>query len=543
MKLLSTLVISVFASSAWALVDVKNATYNDTWTDHAYSGTGFDLKFVRSYRSRSLSNGMLGFGWCTNFETTLEKTPENTAIVTECGDGLETVFLPKGAQGSDMKKVVEEIIREARKKERSQKEAYFQSLREQLVDNAKLRYETAKKFGVIKETKEVAEYISTAVATDILKKVADGYQRQLPDGTSQKFNTAGKLTHVFDRNGNFLKINYRGDVIADMVDNNGRKLTFQFHSSNKKVKQISGPGNVKSEYTFDANSNLISAVNSDGKFSYEYDDLHNLTKVTFPDKTTKSLTYDKNRDWVTSLKDRSNCKEDYTYTLSKDDPKNHYSSGVTKVCDGKVTAKSHYEFWYKEQKDTGSTFLSKITMDVNGDKTETQYHEKWGKPIVLVHNGKKTIFEYNEQGLIKTRQIGKEMAKFRYDNPFNKVSQVTIGSRVTNFEYDEKGNPKSAKNSSGQYVKLEYDRNGRVASIVDQAKRHLNIKYDEQFGRTKLIERPGVGSIRFTYKSSGEVDKFDPIPASGGEVIASQVLATFNNVREIFSPGGVDLGF
>ena len=55
------------ASPAFALVDMKNANYTNTWTDMEIPGSGYDFKIIRTYNSRSLFNGIFGFGWCSDF--------------------------------------------------------------------------------------------------------------------------------------------------------------------------------------------------------------------------------------------------------------------------------------------------------------------------------------------------------------------------------------------------------------------------------------------------------------------------------------------
>ena len=56
----------LFSAQAHALVDMKNANYSNTWIDMDVPGSGYDLKIVRTYNSRSLFNGMFGFGWCSD---------------------------------------------------------------------------------------------------------------------------------------------------------------------------------------------------------------------------------------------------------------------------------------------------------------------------------------------------------------------------------------------------------------------------------------------------------------------------------------------
>ncbi|MEQ1663892.1 MAG: DUF6531 domain-containing protein, partial [Bdellovibrionales bacterium] len=84
---------------ALALVDMRNANYSDTWTDLQVRGPGYNLALKRSYNSRTLYNGMFGFGWCTDFETKLEVTPENNLRITQCGAGAEVEFTQASVSG------------------------------------------------------------------------------------------------------------------------------------------------------------------------------------------------------------------------------------------------------------------------------------------------------------------------------------------------------------------------------------------------------------------------------------------------------------
>src|ERR1019366_8397054 len=158
------------------------------------------------------------------------------------------------------------------------------------------------------------------------------YTRTTLDGTVQKFKLNGKLDKIYDHNGNYLSLTYEGKLLHDVTDNSGRKLSFAYYDTGK-IKSISGPGGIKSEYKFKNNSDLIYGKASSGNvYTYEYDDLHNLTKIIFPDKTFKEMTYNKNMDWVTSFRDTDGCVENYDYKASADSPKDHFWATVDKKC-------------------------------------------------------------------------------------------------------------------------------------------------------------------------------------------------------------------
>lgn len=56
----------IFSAPAFAIVDMKSANYSESWTDLIVPGVGYDLRINRAYNSRSLFNGLFGFGWCSD---------------------------------------------------------------------------------------------------------------------------------------------------------------------------------------------------------------------------------------------------------------------------------------------------------------------------------------------------------------------------------------------------------------------------------------------------------------------------------------------
>jgi hypothetical protein len=86
--ILTALAFTFSSSVAFAIVDMKSANFSDNWTDLTVPGVGYDLRVNRSYNSRSLFNGLFGFGWCSDYETKIEVTPESNLKLTECGGGM-----------------------------------------------------------------------------------------------------------------------------------------------------------------------------------------------------------------------------------------------------------------------------------------------------------------------------------------------------------------------------------------------------------------------------------------------------------------------
>lgn len=548
MKKLLAVLVFLMGAQAFALVDMKNANYSNTWIDMDVPGTGYDLKIIRTYNSRSLFNGMFGFGWCSDFETSMEVNAEGNIKVKECGGGLEVTFSPREVTKKDVENTISQIVAKVKaQKKVGVTEAYLRNLQSQLLEDDNMRAAMAHQYGISVPVKEGTKFYANGREVEHFVFNKTYYTRTLPDGSSQRFSPQGRLLYIYDKNGNYLKFDYDHDMISKLEDNNGRRLTFKYYA-NKKVKTIMGPNGLLAEYKFANLDDLSSVTNAWRKtYGYQYDELHNLTKATWPDKTFVALKYDKKNDWVTSFTDRDKCVESYRYEFSQNDPKNHYWSTVKKVCGKDVLADNKYEFWHKQRPD-GQYFLQRVMTTINGNVTDIVYHEIFGKPLSIRRNAERVSFDYFPDGLVKTKTAGNMKMEYQYESTFKKVSQVkttfynekakVVAVKTTQFRYDPKGNLTFAQNSDGQKISMTYDNRGRIASITDQARKVVRIQYEERYGKPSVVTRPGLGTIRVSYKPNGEIKK---VTSSEGPTVAMQVASTFNNLLDIIAPATAEL--
>lgn len=540
MKYLIAIIITVLSATSFALVDMQNANFTETWVDLEIPDTGYNLKVERAYNSRTLHNGIFGFGWCSNFETSLEILADGRIKRVQCGAGQEITYAPKSFDRKDIEQGINNIIAAIRKEKPSVSPRDIQALTKKLREDTHFRDSETQRLGVKRPVKEGTVFYAEGNSAEKIVLRKGFYVREIVDGSSERFNTDGQLTYLYDKNQNYLKLEYNKNVLTTMVTSSGRRLTFQY-TPNGKVKEIRGPNGLKTEYKYEKLNDLVYAKNAKGEVTtYQYDALHNVTKITYADKTTKTLKYNQDKDWVVELKDRNNCIEKYDYTVSKTDPKNNYFSHVEKKCDGKVVNKSKYGFWFKNKKNSAGAYLAKLQIDNNGIKSDIEYHDVFEKPISIKTDKELTRYTYYPNGLLKTKQVNKQVINFKYNN-LNKVSEVSEnGKGTTKFTYDKLGNLVSAVNSGGQSVKLEYDTKGRIVKIFDQAKRLILIEYDERFGKPKTVERPGVGKIVVTYEKDGTISKARS--QNNDPTVAVQVASAFNNLIDIITPAGVNIG-
>ena len=545
----SSLAIILFSISAKAIVDMKNANYSNTWTDFHLDGTGYDLKLERTYNSRTLFNGIFGFGWCTNFETKLDVTSESNLKIKECGAGSELVFSQREISRQDVEKTVDFIISKMKaEKVAGRNDEFYKKKKEEFLESDDLRAYEAKKYGMTSKLVDGSKFLANGKEVDSIIFKSSYYERTLPDGSKQRFNAQGQLTHMYDKNGNMLKLEYdKVGLLKEVADTNARKLTFKYYP-NKKVHQILGPNSLKAEYQYQNVDDLSYSIDSK-KYAtkYKYDDLHNLTDITFTDGSKVNIKYDQNNDWVIGFVDRDKCSETYGYEVDKKDPKGHFWSTVKKVCGKETVAQSKYEFWHK-QKANGEYVLSRVLSIENDKEVDISYHETFGRPISIRKNGEKMTYEYTSDGLVKSKTTNNVKLSFEYGAAIKKPTKVSIenfnekgkkvNSRFTKFQYDTKGNLNYAENSDGQKIELSYDNKGRITQIVDQAKKVVKLQYEEKYNKPVIVARPGLGSIKVAYKPNGDISKVD---SKEGPSVAMQVASTFNNLLDIIAPATQEL--
>lgn len=554
------LVLLLFIPPAFAIVDMKSANYSETFNTLQVPGIGYDLRVALTYNSRSLYNGKFGYGWCSDFETKIEQTPDGNLRLTECGGGMEIMYLSKSYRPEGRKELIKQIMVEVKKKRPDLKPDYFANLEKEMVTNEFMREEFAKRLGVRSKIADGETFYANGKEAEFITLKNGTYKRNSPDGTYELFDSQGHMTHMYDKNSNYLKLSWDKDQLVGVADNLGRKLTIKYNPTTKKVAEVVGPSGLVARYVVKG-EDLVEIVDSKKEtFKFTYNDVHNLTRIDLPDKTYKALTYNDDKDWVTSFRNPKGCIETYDYETEKSDPRNHFWSNVEKKCGTKVTNKSKYEFWHKARPDGLGVYLARVRSDNNGAITDITYHDTFGKPLSVVKNGVRTDYSYYTNGFVHTKKEPGRLLTYEYKNACNKVSQLNIEyfdiektatktaakrnvsaekAKITKtvktvFVYDtKKCNLAAAENSDGQKIKLQYDNNGRISEIEDQSKRLVKIKYEEEFGKPSIVTRPGLGTIYVKYKPDGEILK---VESKEGEGVARQVASIFNNMLDIIAP-------
>ena len=532
------IILGLYSFSSLGGVNLKNGNFYINYTDVIVSGQGPELSIVRTYNSKSTHKGWFGFGWGSDFETSLDVSPDGSVTIFENGSGARTRFVPKGSL--DPEEGVNKIISEMKKKA-SLSDVVVENLKEKLMGDSEPRLAYARKFGVDTEIRVGAVLYSSVRGSQKVVKTSTGYKRVFEDGKFETFDNDGNLTQIMAKDGYKIFLNYRDDRVVSIKDTKAKQLFFDWFESGR-VKSISTGSKFKASYEYDG-ENLVSSTDIAGNtFKFVYDSFHNLTNVKYKDGREMEITYAPQTQFVTKVKDKDGLETEYEYGKNSKNPNLHYWTIVKKKSKSGKEFSSKYEYELKKRPD-GSQYTYRILEDIEGFVTETTYSECCGLPLKIVKGEEVTTFEYNERGLLTKRKSSDgDFVELEYHPKLSKITKVVNPNGWTKFEYDKKGNLFKALNNIGKAVLLKYDRSGRITAMVDVDKkkdirRSLAFKYNA-LGKPTEIDLKKVGKINVEYDDFGEIKN---VSSNSGKKMAVEVTQAFQSLLEIVRPAGVNL--
>ncbi|MBT3585290.1 MAG: RHS repeat protein [Halobacteriovoraceae bacterium] len=523
---------------AVAGVNLKNGNFYITYSDIVVPGGGHPLEIVRTYNSKSTEKGWFGFGWGSDYETFLTVSADGSVVVHENGAGALTRFVPKTAV--DGKAAATKIIAAMRKKTPIN-EKVANDLVKKLSEDAELRQAYARKFGVKATLASGTQLFSNTRGLQTLNKIKKGFQRLYNDGKVETFNESGKLIQIKDKNGYKVDVAYKAGFVKTIKDSQAKQLFFEWFPDGK-VKAIFSVGDKKTSYKYHGEDLIDSTDVSGNKYAYGYDGNHNMTSISYSDKSKMKITYTPQTQFVASVTNRNGESTGYKYEANKKNPEFHYWTKVTKTAPSGKKVENRYEYEIKTRPD-GSQYTYRILTVINNLKTETIYSECCSLPLKIARGKHVTNFEYNDKGLLVKKNSTKgDFVQLDYHKKYNKITRVKNNKGWTEFKYDKGGNLSKAWNNKGKSVLLIYDRRGRITKMVDKntksnKQRTLTFKYNAM-GKPVEISMSKVGKIHVAYDNYGEIKK---VESKAGHKMALQVTQAFQSLLSIVKPAGVNL--
>jgi hypothetical protein len=299
--------------------------------DASYRNSFIDTKEIRrTYNSRSLYSGYFGFGWCSNLEKNLNIINKDITL-KNCDSDSPFVLMDES-----------------------------NSLKTRTFENPVTREKIFFKGGT--------------------------YTHYLQNGEIRVFDRKGQLTNIISEDGSKIALEYNLGILVRLKNNDGLTLQFYFNDTNQIIKIESSDG-TNALYLYEK-ENLIQTVDfKKQSYLFDYNELNNMTRVTYPNKTEENIAYNNDNDRVLKIQLQDNCVDYYDFRKQSN---TREISTLTRKCDNKTIHQYIYEFWYKQRSD-GLKYLEKYKIRQNTQTLEMTYLPFDNVPVRILKNGKDLI--------------------------------------------------------------------------------------------------------------------------------------------------------
>jgi RHS repeat-associated protein len=521
-------------------VNVMTGNKYEEVLDLSVSTPGIPLEFRRSYNSRVIHDGKLGYGWTHNFNLSLEVLESNQPkrVVIRDGDGRALYFTEYDRTGSEI---------------------LFSG-----------------ESGVKDRLKQV---ISTG----------ECFLRRKDGNLTYEFNSGGSLVEISDPNGNTLILTYTSGNLTQVSNNFGKALSIQY--SNGRISTVTDSKSQSIEYDY-SNGNLTEVTYPDqNSIGYGYNNQNHPHFLTDKYDTDDNLighwdydTWGRVTTYYSHLKDSVPQERiDFSYEspgtlLTRSTGVTTYTTSVVdrmKVIneiEGCSTCGSvHKRFEYSDRLDltdltaisdsvehtthytyddpanpwdqVGEILTVTEALGLTGERTTsyTYTHRQDDpfiltestetKPSVLASQQNKVItIDYDTQGKVTSREeagytliSGTPTSRtyttaYQY-NSYGQLTQIngprTDLSDITTLEYYD--NDSGEGNNRGQLMTItnalnqstsfsNYDANGNVGTITDPNGVAAVYTYDERNRVATITNQTTSAEIQYFYNSHGMLD-------------------------------------
>ena len=354
---------------------------------------------------------------------------------------------------------------------------FLYDMRLTLVDNflfsgVQLRYADGQMVNF--EGDGAGAFTSPESVQDVLEKIGDEYVLTTKTQDVYRFNEAGRLISISDKDDNTLTINYATLTAAETVDDaqidtivdaNGRVAIFTYQGDYIANIVIAGYGTIA--YTY-SGERLVSAVDAEGnQANYVYDEKTGcMTSITSPE--SKPFLAEQT------------CNEDRFVT---------YQLGGT----GYVN-----EFEYDLENRTTTI------IDPDGNPTVHVYDEDYR----VIENrdplGNSTTYTYNDDYLpLTVTDKNGNTASYSYDETGNRLTATDALSNTTTFTYDGQNHILSRADALGYTTTYEYDAEGHLTLEIDPLGGETEYEYDADGLLIRTID-PLRNETETTYNGMGQ---------------------------------------
>lgn len=306
------------------------------------------------------------------------------------------------------------------------------------------------------------------------------------------------------------------DRLITQIDPLGNKTQFSYDALGRLTTKTDALHGVTS-YVYDNNGNRTSETDANNHTtSYLYDNMNRVSKITYPDTTTKQFTYDFRGNKLTEV-DQSGRTTKYVYDLAGQLSSVTYAFGTgdagtvsyTYDADGRQkTVKDELNNTTTNNYDAAGRLTS--VQDALTDTTTYGYDADNRKTSMQDANHNTTSYAYDARSRLTTVTYppvppnSATTTLYTYDGVGRQLTTTDQAGQVTTKTYDAVGRSLSVKDALTNLTQYAYDLDGNLIRLTDAANRITTYQYDALNRRSRRT-LPLSMFETYTYDAVGNI--------------------------------------